>query len=53
MWCCLLVDTLAYLDVKIRAAISEYEVVFAVLYAPVAAHILYWYHFFSSTVNCV
>lgn len=45
-------DILAYLDVKRRADIPEYAVVFAALYTPVAAHIFYWNPFFvqQSTV---
>jgi len=41
MWCWMLDDILAYLDVKRRADIPEYSGVFAVLYTPVAAQILY------------
>ena len=53
MWCWMLDDILAYLDVKRRADIPEYSGVFAVLYTPVAAQILYWNPFFlqQSTVK--
>ena len=40
MWCWMLGDVLAHLDVK-KADIPEYAVVFAALYTPVAAHIFY------------
>lgn len=47
MWCWILDDILAYPDVKRRADMAEYAVVFAALYIPVAAHIFNWNPFKS------
>lgn len=52
-WLWMLDDILAYLDVKRRADVPEYAVVFAPLYTPVAAHIFLLKPLSSSTVNCV